>query len=146
MYDNYSKLLSATSTIRRMRGNMDPLAPTTHTLGPAISHIAETATSLSSSMQSLQKQPEGLGIRVTTEDDDAEKEAEVEKQKQRDTVKWVLDTPRRLQDLIEQEQEDEAERDWEVVSSILTRWKDVAGVAELRKECEYIMREIDDSD
>jgi hypothetical protein len=29
VYDNYSKLLSATSTIRRMRGNMDPLAPTT---------------------------------------------------------------------------------------------------------------------
>lgn len=129
-----------------MRGNMDPLAPTTHTLGPAIAHIAETATSLSSSMQCLQKPPEGLGISVTIEEDDAEKNAEADKQKQRDTVKWVLDTPRRLQDLIEQEQEEEAERDWEVVSNILTRWKNVAGVADLRKECEYIMREVDDSE
>jgi hypothetical protein len=97
-------------------------------------------------MQSLRKPPEGLGISVTVKEDDAEKEAEVEKRKKRDTVRWVLDTPRRLQELIEQEQEEEAEQDWEVVSNILTRWKDVAGVAELRKECEYIMREVDDSE
>jgi hypothetical protein len=146
VYDNYSKLLSATSTIRRMRGNMDPLAPTTHTLGPAISHIAETATSLSSSMQGAQAKPEGLGISVRIEQDSTEKQEASQKQKQRDTVRWVLDTPRRLRQLIDQEQDEEAEQDWEDVSKILDKWKDVTGVKELREECENIMREEDDSD
>jgi hypothetical protein len=146
VYDNYSKLLSATSTIRRMRGNMDPLTPATHTLGPAISHIAETASSLSSSMQGLQAKPDGLGISVRVEEDDDEKEAEDERQKQKETVRWVLDTPRRLQELIDQDQDEEAEQDWEHVDKILSQWKGVAGVAELREECENIMREEDDSD
>jgi hypothetical protein len=125
---------------------MDPLAPTTHTLGPAISHIAETATSLSSSMQSQQATPEGLGISVRVEQDDAEKEAEVRKQRQRDTVRWVMDTPRRLRELIDQEEDEAAEQEWEEVSKILAQWKNVAGVAQLREECEDIMREEDDSD
>jgi hypothetical protein len=141
VYDNYSKLLAATSTIRRMRGNMDPLAPTTHTLGPAISHIAETATSLSSSMQSQQAKPEGLGISVRVEQDDAEQEAEVRKQRQRDTVRWVLDTPRRLRELIDHDQDEQAEQEWEEVTKILAQWKDVAGVSELREECKNIMEE-----
>jgi hypothetical protein len=146
VYDNYSKLLSATSTIRRMRGNMDPLAPTTHTLGPAISHIAETATSLSSSMQSQQARPEGLGISVHVEQDDGEREAEAQKQRQRDTVKWVLDTPRRLREMIDHEQDEAAEQEWGQVSKILAHWKHVAGVTELREECENIMKEEDESD
>jgi hypothetical protein len=146
VYDNYSKLLSATSTIRRMRGNMDPLAPTTHTLGPAISHIAETATSLSSSMQSQQAKPEGLGISVRVGQDDTEQEAEVQKQRQRDTVRWVLDTPRRLREMIDHDQDEQAEQEWEEVSKILAQWKDVSGVTELREECENVMQEEDESD
>jgi hypothetical protein len=129
-----------------MRGNMDPLAPTTHTLGPAISHIAETASSLSSSMQSQQAKPEGLGISVLVDQDDAEKEAEIQKQRQRDTVRWVLDTPRRLQEMIDQDQDEEAEQEWEQVSKILAKWKDVVGVTELREACEEIMNEEEDSE
>jgi len=146
VYDNYSKLLSATSTIRRMRGNMDPLAPTTHTLGPAISHIAETASSLSSSMQSQQAKPEGLGISVLVDQDTSKKEAETERQRQRDTVRWILDTPRRLQEMIDQDQDEEAEQEWEQISKILAKWKHVAGVTELKEACEEIMREEEDSE
>ena len=36
VYDNYSKLITATDTIRKMRSNMDPLTPTTITLGPVV--------------------------------------------------------------------------------------------------------------
>ncbi|KAF1950298.1 hypothetical protein CC80DRAFT_520069 [Byssothecium circinans] len=148
VYDNYSKLLSATSTIRRMRGNMDPLAPTTHTLGPAMAHIAETAASLSSSMQALpaKPQPLGLGIEISGEEDITKSEEERKKQKQKDTVRWVLSTPRRLQELIDQEQEEEAERDWEEVSNVLDKWEGVAGVKELREECEEIMKVEEESD
>jgi hypothetical protein len=135
VYDNYSKLLSATSTIRRMRGNMDPLAPTTHTLGPAMAHIAETAGSLSSSMQALPVQPQGLGIDLHMEGEAATK------QRQRDTVRWVLDTPRRLQEMIDQEQDEEAEQEWQDISKILDKWDGVPGVQELRQRCETIMQE-----
>ena len=141
VYDNYSKLLSATSTIRRMRGNMDPLAPTTHTLGPAISHIAETAASLSSSTQGSPAKPNGLGIDVRVEKDPAEQEEAVRKRKQKETVRWVLDTPRRLREMLEQEKEAEAEKEWEEISGILEKWRDVAGVKELREECEGILEE-----
>lgn len=146
VYDNYSKLLSATSTIRRMRGNMDPLAPTTHTLGPAISHIAETAASLSSSMQGIQSKPSGLGIDIRIEDDDAAKEDAATKRKQTETVRWVLDTPRRLRDMLERELDEDAEKEWEQVGQILDQWKGVAGVQELREECENILNEEEESD
>ncbi|KAF2257994.1 hypothetical protein CC78DRAFT_419296, partial [Lojkania enalia] len=137
VYDNYSKLLSATSTIRKMRTNMDPLAPTTHTLSPAISHIAEMAASLSSSMQELPERPKGLGIHVKVE---GEKHAGAAKRmKEKETVKWVLDTPRRLGQMVDQEQAEDAEREWKEVSRILEKWKGVPGVKELREECEEIL-------
>lgn len=129
-----------------MRGNMDPLAPTTHTLGPAIAHIAETAASLSSSMQTLQKKPDGLGIDINVQGEPQEEEEAVKKRVQQDTVKWVLGTPRRLRDLMDQEQEEEAAKDWEEVSKILDKWKNVAGVDDLRAACESILNEDAESD
>ena len=128
-----------------MRGNMDPLAPTTHTLGPAISHIAETAASLSSSMQGTQSNPAGLGIDIRVEEDEAEKEV-VKKQRQKETVRWVLQTPRRLREMLDQEQDDDAEKEWEEVSQILDQWKGVAGVEELRAACESILNDESESD
>lgn len=129
-----------------MRGNMDPLAPTTHTLGPAISHIAETAASLSSSMQNLQNKPEGLGINIHIQGEPKEEEETARKRRQQETVRWVLGAPRRLRDLLDQEREEEATKEWEEVSSILDKWKDVSGVEELRAACESILNEDADSD
>jgi len=141
VYDNYSKLLAATSTIRRMRTNMDPLAPATHTLSPAISHIAETAASLSSSKHLPERQMEelGLGISVTMEGgNDTAKEDAIRKIKEKDTVRWVLDTPRRLRELLDQEQGEAAENEWVAVSKILKKWWGVVGVRELWEECEAV--------
>jgi len=120
---------------------MDPLAPTTHTLGPAIAHIAETAASLSSSIQSLQNKPEGLGIDIHIQGEPKEEEEAATKRRQQETVKWVLGTPRRLRNLMDQEQEEEAVKEWEEVSKILDQWKNVAGVVELRAACESILDE-----
>lgn len=124
-----------------MRGSMDPLAPTTHTLGPAIAHIAETAVSLSLSIQALPAKPLGLGIDIQVEDEDNNKAEAASKQQQKDTVRWVLDTPRRLQEMIDQEQDEEAEKEWEEIVKILDKWDGVAGVQELRERCEAIMQE-----
>lgn len=135
MYDNYSKLIAATDTIRKMRTNMDPLAPTTHTLSPAISHIAETAASLSASMH---ERPGKAKTEVRVEIDDG-------KSKERDTVRWVLDTPRRLREMLDDDREEEAEKEWVDVKRILEKWKGVGGVEELWEECEEIFRGDDSS-
>jgi hypothetical protein len=130
-----------------MRGNMDPLAPTTHTLGPAISHIAETAASLSSSLHdSPQSKEEGLGISIRVEQDEGAKVEADKKRRHKDTVKWVLDTPRRLREMIDRDQDEEADKEWGEVSRILDKWKHVAGVAELREQCEAIMEEEEESE
>ena len=96
--------------------------------------------------ESHQSKEEGLGISIHVEQDQGEKAEAEKKKRQKDTVKWVLDTPRRLQELIDQEQDEEAEKDWEDVSRILDKWKDVAGVQELRERCEEIMEEEEESD
>jgi vacuolar protein sorting-associated protein 51 len=127
-----------------MRTNMDPLAPTTHTLSPAISHIAETAASLSTSMHGLQQGPMGLGIDVRVEP--VQDEAESRRNNEKETVRWVLDTPRRLQALIDQDKEEEAEKEWAEVKSILVKWKRVAGVQELAQQCEEILQEEEEDD
>jgi hypothetical protein len=126
---------------------MDPLAPTTHTLGPAISHIAETAASLSSSLHdNHQSKEEGLGISIRVEQDDKDKAGVEKKRRQQDTVRWVLDTPRRLQDMIDKDQEEDADKEWHQVRSILDKWKGVADVQELREQCEAIMHEEDEEE
>jgi hypothetical protein len=68
------------------------------------------------------------------------------KRRQQDTVRWVLDTPRRLQDMIDRDQDDDAEKEWQEVSRILDKWKGVAGVQELREQCEAIMQDEDDEE
>lgn len=126
VYDNYSKLITATDTIRRMRANMDPLTPTTGTLGMAVGYIAETAG--------------GLAQQARGRDEGGRKEGEREwKKEQRETVRWVLGTPRRLGVLLDKGEKEKAEKDWDEVKGLLDKWKGVNGVEELRDECERIV-------
>ena len=131
VYDNYSKLITATDTIRKMRSNMDPLTPTTSTLGPAVSYIAEMAGGLS--MRGKGKEGSEMGGVPRS------KEHEERSRRQRDTVRWVLGTPRRLGGLLDEGKKGEAERDWDEIKGLLRKWEGVAGVEEVRDECERIM-------
>lgn len=130
VYDNYSKLIAATDTIRSMREKMDPLTPTTITLTPAIGHIAETAARLSADLKESHAQQKPAGTSV----DDT-------RRRQQETVKWVLDTPARLNEKVENGRRDAAKEDWEEVSSILSRWQSVKGVGELRQACLKALKE-----
>ena len=137
VYDNYSKLITATDTIRRMRSNMDPLTPTTSTLSPAVAHIAETAGGLAVGAKDGR---DGGGEEISSEGLEERKKGEEEKRRrQRDTIRWVLGTPRRLGGLLDDGRRGEAETDWEEVKGLLERWKGVGGVEEIRDECERIM-------
>lgn len=117
-----------------MRSNMDPLTPTTSTLSPAISHIAETATSLSNSFQVPGLTAEGVpGLR-----DDQSMAAE-RKQQQQETVRWVVGAPQRLQMMLDAGRGEEAAEDWDQVQRLTGKWVGINGVEEIRDTCMKIM-------
>lgn len=131
VYDNYSKLIKATDTIGKMRDNMDPLTPATSTLSPAVAHIAETARGL------VAKAGDGRsGMEVDGE------EGGKARRRQRDTVRWVLGTPSRLGGMLDEGKVEDAKMDWEEIRGILQKWRDVAGVEELRDKCEKVMSKV----
>ncbi|KAF1812620.1 hypothetical protein P152DRAFT_397058 [Eremomyces bilateralis CBS 781.70] len=131
VYDNYSKLIAATDTILKMRTNMDPMTPATSTLSPAISHIAETASTLSNNLRSRAGQHQRDAAGGDTQPS--------EKEMQRQTVQWALDTPRRLRQFQEQGDIDAAAADWDEIQALLDNWTGVQGVEELRAECVSIL-------
>lgn len=135
VYDNYSKLITATDTIRKMRDNMDPLTPTTSTLSPAVAHIAETARDLVAGAGN------GNGENGACGREEIEEVRKVRRQ-QRDTVRWVLGTPRRLEMMLDEGRVEDAKGDWEEIQGIIQRWRDVAGVEELRDKCEKTMSKV----
>ncbi|KAI5361362.1 putative vacuolar protein sorting-associated protein [Septoria linicola] len=130
VYDNYSKLITATDTIRIMREKMDPMMPGTSTLGPAIGHIAETAAALKKEMRAA--------------DVGAEQTKLHEKRKQQELVRWVLGSAGRIEGLKRDHKDDEAEQEWQKVSSMLDKWTNVKGVQEVRKACLEALNADDD--
>lgn len=133
VYDNYSKLIRAVETIGKMRRSMDdrgaPLTMT-KTLGPAIAFVAETASGLireGEEQRKRMKEARGEGV---AGDQNPEKE----------TVRWVLAAPARLERLVADERRDDADRDWNEVRRLLDTWGEVKGVAEVREACEKIMK------
>lgn len=115
---------------------MDPLTPTTSTLSPAISHIVETAVSLSSSLP-IRAGLDAQGEWQVVED----QENRINRHRQQETVHWVLAAPRRLRTLIEEGRQEEAAGDWLEVRRLLGKWAEVDGVDSIRNQCTEIMGE-----
>lgn len=123
VYDNYSKLITATNTIRFLREKMDPMMPGTTTLIPAIGHIAETAAGLKKEMQDAHGT---VGHAA---------KAGEEKRKQQEIVRWVLQSPERISEMKSDGRDDEAKAEWEKVEKLLQKWHGVKGVDSVRKAC-----------
>ncbi|KAL4897736.1 Vps51/Vps67-domain-containing protein [Aspergillus ambiguus] len=134
VYDNYSKLIRAVETIGKMRRSMDDRgAPLTmiKTLGPAIAFVAETAGGLIQEGEEQQrriKEAKATGQTGRRTDEKA-------------TVRWVLATPARLEQLVAEGKRDDAAKDWEEVRGLLEKWEGVQGVQEIREACEKILEE-----
>jgi hypothetical protein len=105
---------------------MDPLSPSTSTLAPAISHIAETAATLSTELQPDTSQSA----------EQSKRESEVE------LVTWILKSPGRLKSLIAAGQKREAAHQWTEIQKVLDRWKDVKGTDDVRSACQEVMRDL----
>jgi len=105
---------------------MDPLTPATSTLAPAISHIAETAAALGRE----------LGVQGTREERVAGGRGMAGEVR---TVRWVLDAPRRFQQMLAEDGRAEAEEEWKTVRALLDRWSGVEGAADVKKQCERVL-------
>ena len=117
VYDNYSKLIAATETIRRMRENMGPLNPMAATLDPAIKRIYEMAEGVRGELR-REREAGKDG------EDGVEREGEAKKVKTKEVVLRVLKTPERIRGLIAEGKDDEARALWEPTLRILERWKE----------------------
>jgi len=120
VYDNYSKLIAATETIRMMRASMDPLNPMASTLDPAIAHIYERANTIKSELRDSMSETQ----RANAEMGEEGKAKTAMKTKTRLIVNRVLNTPEKLRELVAEGNIEEAKEEWEAPLSLLQRWKE----------------------
>ncbi|KAI1809387.1 Vps51/Vps67-domain-containing protein [Poronia punctata] len=116
VYDNYSKLIAATETIRKMRANMDPLNPMASTLDPAIGKIYSQACEIRDSLQKSVPEP--------TEARRAEEEAIERRRRTRELAIEVLDAPDRIRALVAEGRLDDARDAWKMPRRLLLVWKE----------------------
>ncbi|KAK5082086.1 hypothetical protein LTR05_007228 [Lithohypha guttulata] len=134
VYDNYSKLIKAVGTIGEMQRTMNQSA----------SGLSEVGK-LEGKMEGLREVVRVIGQQASDEKKNAAEEgrrarkAAKEQQKKRELVRWILDAPNRLRDMLDNGQLDEARKDCELVQKYLDRWKGVGGVEEVRQACTNIM-------
>ncbi|KAG5914780.1 hypothetical protein E4U42_000302 [Claviceps africana] len=114
VYDNYSKLITATETIRKLRANMDPLNPMASTLDPAIAQIYSQASSIREKLRESLPAPDSDEAKART--------AELRRQRSRQLAAEALATPKRLRDLVGQGKVQEAKRQWEMPKRLLVAW------------------------
>ncbi|KAH8668708.1 Vps51/Vps67-domain-containing protein [Xylariales sp. PMI_506] len=116
VYDNYSKLISATETIRKMRANMDPLNPMATTLDPAIAQIYSQAVEIRNSIRESVPKP-----------DAAQKEAEDRRQRILRTKQLALETleaPDKIRALMNEGRLEDAKQAWRAPRKLLEIWKE----------------------
>ncbi|KAJ3579154.1 hypothetical protein NPX13_g1410 [Xylaria arbuscula] len=116
VYDNYSKLITATETIRKMRTNMDPLNPMASTLDPAIAKIYNQASEIRDSLRKSMPEP--------TEATRAEDEARQRRIRTRQLAIEVLDTPDKLRALVAEGRLEDAREAWKIPKKLLLVWKE----------------------
>lgn len=139
VYDNYSKLIKAVGTIGEMqRGMNDGSAGGLREVGELEGRIGGLR--------------EGVRDLVGEEhDNDAKKKRERRRGARRlgrkkDVVKWVLDAPNRLGEMVDEGRREEAEKEWKTVQGYLEKWQGVAGVEEVKKRCEEAMATSDEGE
>jgi len=120
VYDNYSKLIAATETIRKMREKMDPLNPVATTLDPAIASIYARAEAIKEELRA--SMPEARRREMEMGD---EERVELQRRRRRkEVVLRVLETPERVRGLVSDGRGDEATKLWEGTLALLERWKE----------------------
>ncbi|KEF62965.1 uncharacterized protein A1O9_00940 [Exophiala aquamarina CBS 119918] len=163
VYDNYSKLIKAVGTIAEMqkgmhkRGGGADYAQHQARFGAAAlgrsggpSPGLEGVERLGEKLDGLVSVVKELAPAAPAEADGEPKDGthgrlprtNRELAAQKETVKWALDAPSRLQDLVARQEHDEARREYDAVLEALAHWKGVRGVDELRENCASVMVDV----
>ncbi|KAF4948779.1 hypothetical protein FGADI_9434 [Fusarium gaditjirri] len=116
VYDNYSKLITATETIRKMRANMDPLNPMASTLDPAIAQIYSQASSIRDALRETVPSPDS--------EEGKKRDAATRQQRTRELAAQVLATPERLRALVGEGKIAQARKEWVMPRKLLESWKE----------------------
>ena len=115
VYDNYSKLIGATETIRRMRataqtqGNNN-VGGKEEDLGKVVEGVYEVARGL---REGLRREVEQRG--------DADGKG---RDRRKEVVREVVKVPEKVRRLVAEGRVEEARREWEVPRRLLVRWRE----------------------
>lgn len=130
VYDNYSKLIKAVSTIGEMQKGMQKGTGAAVVTGlDAVGALEEKFGKLEVLVQEM----------APDAGDDAaieEERRQEDMRRQQDKVRWVLASPGRLQEL----DVDDAQKEWTAVQEVLDQWHGVKGVDSVREACEKVMK------
>ncbi|KAI1464845.1 Vps51/Vps67-domain-containing protein [Daldinia caldariorum] len=116
VYDNYSKLITATETIRKMRTNMDPLNPMASTLDPAIAQIYSQASEIRDSLRKSVPPPD--------KDRNQAEEARRKRARMKQLAIEVLDAPDKIRALVNEGRLEDARQAWKMPRRLLLVWKE----------------------
>jgi hypothetical protein len=144
VYDNYSKLIAATETIRRMRATQHPDVLAGGALEGVVEGIYKQAVGLR----------EGLRESISSVGGDGEQARDGEgatrrrgRERTRRLAKEVLLVPGRLRRLVEEGRAEEARREWDVPRRLLERWRELGfggeDVGALIKEGDAALKGVD---
>lgn len=132
VYDNYSKLITATETIRKMRTTMDPLNPMAGTIDLVVGRVYDMARGLREEMrehcggeQGRQQGGGGMADR---------------KKRTKELVREVYRGMERMRGFVQQGDRPQAEKEWELPRRLLVKWQEM-GVG--GKEVRELLREGD---
>ena len=143
VYDNYSKLIKTVGTIAEMQKGMHKDGDHDRLASMLGRRKEQQAVGLDG-VREVGEHVDGL-LRIMKELNPGKKANtnEVfesrEQRAQKETVKWALSAPDRLQRLLDDDRRDEAEHLHSSVLDLLGNWKGVAGTDELRQKCAAIM-------
>ncbi|KAM7204273.1 Vps51/Vps67 domain containing protein [Naviculisporaceae sp. PSN 640] len=124
VYDNYSKLISATETIRKMQSKMDPLNPMASTLDVVVAKIYEQASGIREELR--RGLGDGKGAVAGQEEEDDDDDRKKRRARTKALAAEVMEVPGRLRLLVEEGKVEEARRQWEMPRRLLERWKERA--------------------
>ncbi|EXJ94676.1 hypothetical protein A1O1_03073 [Capronia coronata CBS 617.96] len=150
VYDNYSKLIKAVGTIaemqkgmhKREQGDKDKLSAlgvglaiqTGQAPTPGLDGVEKLAAKLDGLLEMVKELAPATDVDRTKQVMQARRTI-----KQRQTVKWALDAPLRLQTMLDHGRKDEAVNEYKSVVELLDQWKGVGGVDDLRVKCDKVM-------
>ena len=154
VYDNYSKLIDATETIGRVREMLEVEALTGEKKKEmdVVKKIMEPEEKGEVDGKGKLDELVGRVIEIASqghvnvaEADSSQKQRSDSGSKgdkhnqQKATVRWVLGTPRRIEQALNDGDRDRAEKNWNEVKPLLDKWKGVKGTQDLVTKCESLL-------